>query len=188
MLTNLEEQQLDYYKKPTLVLGCGNKLFGDDGFGPEVARHLLKNYNIPEDVTILDIGIGARSILFGITLGETNVKRIIVVDAIDLSHLGWVPGDVFEISLEELPTIKTDDFSMHQVPSSNLLRELRDIACVEVRILVCQIESIPEEVGPGLSRSVQTAVSKMSEFIFSKIFKTDSVNVHLKQESNELLT
>ena len=30
----------DILKKPILILGCGNILFGDDGFGPAVIEHL----------------------------------------------------------------------------------------------------------------------------------------------------
>ena len=162
------EHMPDYYLRPTQILGCGNRLFGDDGFGSEVAEHLERNHRNPEDVSVMDVGIGAREILFDITLGETNVKRVIIIDAVDFSHLGRVPGEVFEISLEELPDVKTDDFSMHQVPSSNLLRELRDILGVEVRLLVCQVESIPEEVRPGLSMSVQEAVSRMCGLLISR--------------------
>ena len=33
----------DIPDKNILVFGCGNILFGDDGFGPRVAEELLKN-------------------------------------------------------------------------------------------------------------------------------------------------
>ncbi len=68
------------YQKSTLILGCGNTLFGDDGFGPAVIDYLEKHCRLPEDVSILDVGTGAREILFTIALAEKKPKRIIVID------------------------------------------------------------------------------------------------------------
>jgi len=40
------------YQKSTLILGCGNTLFGDDGFGPAVIHFLEKHFKVPKDVSI----------------------------------------------------------------------------------------------------------------------------------------
>ena len=37
---------------PTLVLGVGNELLGDEGFGVHVARKLKKEVELPEKLTI----------------------------------------------------------------------------------------------------------------------------------------
>jgi len=169
MATTVDEDEYipDWYRKSTLILGCGNILFGDDGFGPAVAAHLQENYTIPEDVYVLDVGIGAREILFTIVVGETRVKKLIIVDAVNFEHLGRSPGDIFELSIDDLPIVKIDDFSMHQIPSSNLLKELRDYRNIDVTILACQIKRIPEEVEQGLSKEVQDAVPRMCELLSS---------------------
>src|SRR3972149_8174609 len=99
----------DLYLKKALVLGCGNVRFGDDGFGVEVARYINENYAVPSDVEVLDVGTGVRSILFNMILYEGGPEKIIVVDSVDK---GRRPGEVFKISLEDIPLNKTDDFSM----------------------------------------------------------------------------
>jgi coenzyme F420 hydrogenase subunit delta len=33
----------EYRDKPIIIFGCGNILFGDDGFGPAVAEELQQN-------------------------------------------------------------------------------------------------------------------------------------------------
>lgn len=45
-------------RKPmrTNVLGMGNVLMGDDGFGPYVVRILQSRYEVPGEVSILDVG------------------------------------------------------------------------------------------------------------------------------------
>jgi len=156
-----------YCRKEILIAGCGNMLFGDDGFGPEVVVYLLDHYSIPDNVCLLDVGTGIRKILFTLTLSEARPKVIVVIDAVDK---GRKPGEVFEISLEEVPEVKIDDFSMHQVPSSNLLKELQDFCSVEVRVMACQIESIPETMQSGLSEPLRKAVPLMAQRIAEEFF------------------
>jgi len=157
----------EYYQKSTLILGCGNTLFGDDGFGPAVIDYLEKHYKRPEDVSILDVGTGAREILFNIVLAEKKPKRIIVIDALDCQR---EPGDIFTVPVENLPEKKIDDFSLHQLPTSNLLKEMRDLCHVEVVVLAAQPESIPETVQSGLSKKLQDAVPKVGKYIAKNYF------------------
>lgn len=154
------------YKKSILVFGCGNILFGDDGFGPAVAEYLQKNYEIPDDVYIMDVGTGVRNILFNLILSERKPEKIIIVDAVD--H-GKLPGEIFEISIEDLPEKKIDDFSLHEAPTSNLLKELRDFCGVDITIFACQVENLPEEVKPGLSKSLQEAIPKICKTIMESL-------------------
>jgi coenzyme F420 hydrogenase subunit delta len=157
----------EYHDKSIIIFGCGNILFGDDGFGPAVAEELQQNYDIPEHVCVINAGTSVRELLFNITLDEKKPENIIVVDAVDF---GKPPGEIFEIDLDELPEKKIDDFSMHQMPTSNLLRELRDLCGVDVRILSCQVEKIPEEVEPGLSLTLRGKVNEMCEMIAKNFF------------------
>ena len=155
------------YQKSTLILGCGNTLFGDDGFGPAVIDYLEKHYTVPQDVSILDVGTGAREVLFTIALAEEKPERIIVIDALDC---GKKPGEIFTIPVENLPEKKIDDFSLHQLPTSNLLKELKDLCKVEVILLAAQPEYIPETVEPGLSKKLQDAVPKAGKYIARRYF------------------
>lgn len=152
----------DYCAKRVLILGCGNVLFGDDGFGPEVAQKLLADYELPEDVYVLDTGTGVREILFDMVIGGHRPEKIVIVDAMDV---GKPAGELFELPLDNIPANKTDDFSLHQVPTSNLLKELRDLCGVEIRIIACQTGYIPKEVTQGLSEPMQKAVPKACEMI-----------------------
>jgi len=158
----------EFCRKPILILGCGNNLFGDDGFGPAVVERLQTDYNgrIPDDVCILDAGTGARNILFTLTLSERRPEKLIIVDAVEV---GRAPGEIFTLEIDDLPLRKIDDFSMHQLPTSNLLRELKTLCGVDVRIVSCQVERIPDSVSPGLSQTVQRALPKACEMILEDL-------------------
>ena len=155
------------YQKATLILGCGNILFGDDGWGPAVVDYLQEHHRAPAHVAILDVGTGVREILFDIILAEKKPERIIVIDALDGQRQ---PGEIFTLPVDQLPEKKTDDFSLHQLPTSNLLKELKDLCHVEVIVLAAQPECIPEAVEPGLSKKLQDAVARAGEYIVQTYF------------------
>ncbi len=142
-------------QKDILVLGCGNILFGDDGFGSSVAECLQSCDSLPRNVSVVNAGTSVRGILFDLILNEERPRKIIVVDAVDAKRR---PGEIFRIQVEEFPKNKTDDFTLHEMPTSNLLRELKDFCDVEVIIIAGQVESIPESVRPGLSNALAKSV------------------------------
>ncbi len=153
-------QSLEPRYKDVMVLGCGNILYGDDGFGPSVAEYLENACLLPGHVTVVNAGTGVREMLFDLVISEQRPKKIIVVDAIETDRR---PGEVFKIPLEEMPAHKTDDFSIHHMPTTNMLKELRDFCDVDVIVVAAQVESIPEEVRPGLSKALTDAVGVAAE-------------------------
>ena len=156
----------DYWNKEILVLGCGNVLFGDDGFGPAVVEYLQENFEIPQEVYVMNAGLSVREILFNMVLSDKRPKTIIIVDAVDV---GRTPGEIFELDITDIPEKKIDDFSMHQLPTSNLLRELESMCGVNVRIVSVQIQNIPDEVSPGLSKVIRDSIPTACEKILSAI-------------------
>ncbi len=152
----------EWYDKSILILGCGNVLIGDDGFGPAVAQHLRGNFTIPADVCVFDAGTSVREILFDTILSDKKPSKVIVVDAMDCARK---PGELFCLDIDSLPKIKIDDFSMHQIPTSNLLRELRDLCGIEVIVIACQVSHTSDGVDPGLSTPVERAVKQAAEIL-----------------------
>jgi len=157
----------DWYDKSTLILGCGNILISDDGFGVTVARYLLANYTIPPDICVLDVGTSVREILFDTILSDKKPSKIIIVDAMDC---GLEPGELFSPDINSVPHVKLDDFSMHQIPTSNLLRELRDICGIEIVVIACQTAQPTDRVNLGLSGPVEKAVQTAAETIVKEHF------------------
>ena len=137
-------------------------MFGDDGFGPRVAEELLKNYYLPENVGIINAGTSVRNILFDIALSEKKPDKIIIVDAVDAAK---TPGEIFELPIDEIPEKKIDDFSMHQFPTSNLLKELKEFCKVDIVIMACQVEKIPEEITVSISKEVTDAIPEVCKRI-----------------------
>jgi coenzyme F420 hydrogenase subunit delta len=146
----------DLFEKPVLIFGCGNILWGDDGFGPAVVQRLREHYSLPADVLALDVGTSIRDILFDLVLSDRKPRRIFIIDAVENPHRQ--PGEVFEIPVEGIPDKKISDFSLHQFPTVNMLQELKEHSRIDITIIVAQVEAIPDEVKPGLSPAMAGAV------------------------------
>ncbi|WP_456471774.1 coenzyme F420-reducing hydrogenase, FrhD protein [Methanocaldococcus sp.] len=150
-----------YLEKEILILGCGNFLFGDDGFGYFVLEELKKRINdkVKDRVAILDAGAGASSILD--LVEDSKVKKIIVVDAIDFN---LKPGEIVVLKPEDLP----DDslgLDAHGIPLTNKIKALSKK--FNIKIVGCQIKYM--DVYIGLSKEVEEAVDKAVEIILKEV-------------------
>ena len=147
--------------KKILIFGCGNVLMGDDGFGPAVIKRLRQHHRLPEYAHAEDVGTSVRDILFNITLLEKRPEHIIILDSVDKP--GRSGGEVFEISVDELPEQKIVDYSFHQFPTTNLLKEIQDHCGLKITVVVAQIAQKLERVKPGLSEPMRAAVREAAE-------------------------
>ncbi len=143
-----------------LVVGCGNVLFKDDGFGPAVIE-ALRSYELPENTMIIDAGTGAPHFIF--TLPSESWKKVIVVDVI---NFGAKPGEVRKFDVWELP--KGSYENVHSWPVSQPLHELSKNC--KVVVIGCQPEHVSApHVVMGLSKSVKKAIPKTIDMILEEV-------------------
>jgi coenzyme F420 hydrogenase subunit delta len=145
-------------------------LIGDDGFGPAVVQHLEEHYLLPDSVLTIDCGTSIRDILFDVLLSPQKPRKMIIVDVTDRPDLA--PGEIREIDIDQIRPEKISDFSLHQFPTTNMLREIKEETPIDVRVFVTQVAGLPSEVRPGLSAPVQAAIAPMCERILAEIGST----------------
>lgn len=146
-------------------MGCGNPLFGDDGFGPAVIEELERRGELPETTAVVDVGTGIQDVLFDLLLSPVKPKRIIIVDAVCLP--GRKAGELFELSGTAWG--KGGGGLFHQFPSLPQLLEWGSLAEVEVRFLAVQAGEIPDHVRPGLTPAVREAVKRLCDGLLEAI-------------------
>ena len=72
----------DWYAE-NMIIGCGNPLQTDDGFGPAVIAE-LKKLDLPDNVKVLDAGLAGPHFLFTmIAQSEMPVKKMVIIDIMD---------------------------------------------------------------------------------------------------------
>ena len=154
----------DFCSADTLIIGCGNRLLGDDGFGPELVDSLRARMEDRRNVFLIDAGTGMSRLLFDIVLAERKPTRIIVADAM---RRGASPGSVCCLRASELTPRVSSSALGHQEPTSVLLKELSDLPGIEVFVLAAEPERMPDEVSPGLSPAMRGAIGQAMEQICS---------------------
>ncbi len=99
----------------TLVLGIGNILWADEGFGVRVVEEFHRRYRVPDHVTILD---GGTQGLYLVNFLQEH-DRLLVFDAIDY---GLEPGTMKIVRDDEVPKFTgAKKMSLHQTGFQEVL-------------------------------------------------------------------
>ncbi len=140
-----------------LVLGVGNRMMGDDAFGPLVVERLRKR-NLEKKITLWS-GESPESYL-----GKFRRSKTLVI--IDTARLGKEPGTVELVDADKIK----GPCSTHKIPLSLIIKQLKP---KKVYFIAAQPKSV--EFGAGPSQEIKKAVEKAVE-MFEKLFVQDSEN------------
>jgi hydrogenase maturation protease len=135
------------------VAGIGNVFQNDDGFGPEIARHVMARLEGNEAVRIVDYGIRGMHLAYDLL---EKWDALVLIDAIP--NRGS-PGTlhVFEADLETLAaTAGLEAHSMDPAAVFSTLHALDGVAPYTV-VVGCEVDDVDE--GMGLSDAVSAAVA-----------------------------
>jgi hydrogenase maturation protease len=142
------------------ILCIGNMLMLDEGVGPCVAAALLKRYEFPDNVEVLDRGTMGMALL-------ADLKRfdvVLVVDAVD--NTGNVPGTVVTFLPEDIAPYE----AFHGAHDTRFIDVLEAAALlgygIEGHCLGVQVEDMwPAQLTIGLTPSVEAAVPSLVECV-----------------------
>ncbi len=149
--------------RKVLILGAGNLLLSDEGFGVHFIRHLEERYRFPAEVELLDAG--TMGILVASKLEEA--ERVYIIDVVDAAGR---PGDCLryrkeDFMLRRLPV----KLSPHQagVQEMLLVSELRGRCPAEITLLGV----IPASLQPGseLSPVLQARLIELAGRLVSEL-------------------
>ena len=138
----------------TVLLGIGNVLWADEGFGPRVAARLLEEDGLPPDAEVVD---GGTQGLYLLPLVQ-DAERLIVFDAVDF---GRPPGEMVVLRDGDIPAFFGQrPLSLHQTGFTDVLAaaELTGRLPRAVTLIGVQYADI-ETWGGGLSPAVAAAVA-----------------------------
>jgi len=153
-----------YTKKPILVVGVGNLIMRDDGFGVHLVRALAKE-TLPDDVDLFDGG----------TLGPEMLpwlegrEKVIFVDALNAE---MEPGTLFRFEPADLEYHMEQKTSIHQIGLIDTLSmaELMGNAPDNVVIFGLQPKIVDwgEELSPELKRVIPKIINLVKKEITTK--------------------
>ena len=111
------------------VLGIGNTILSDEGFGVKVVEELQKNFKFPENVQLVDGGtLGVE-----LTHFVVGTQKLLIVDSI---NGGQESGKIFHLHDDEILKHFTQKISAHEIGIQDILTMLeitgKKIPCVEL--------------------------------------------------------
>ena len=104
-----------------LIVGLGNPLAGDDGFGPAVLRHLDREGSLPEDVAL----VPTCTDLLGLLDVLERYETVVLVDA--LVGGDRPAGQVAVLEESTLLTWRARSTSVHRLSPVEALRVFRTL-------------------------------------------------------------
>lgn len=143
-----------------LVVGMGNLLHEDDGFGPRVVEALGAG-EVPPNVTLLDAGIGGIHLVQELMIGY---DVLILVDAVDRDG---DPGTIYVLE----PTVPgpeafegegRDGFfaDTHYAVPAKALVLARALGVLPERVYILGCQPVRTELGLAMSGTVSRAVKE----------------------------
>jgi hydrogenase maturation protease len=134
-----------------LVLGLGNSIMTDDGFGVKVVNMLSSRYHFQDQVRLLDGGTLGLDLLPHLE----KVERLLIIDALDMRD---APGKIFRIEGDEVPRAFASKLSVHQMGLQDLLAVSELQGHVPSKLVVWGVQPECIEMGTELTATVAAAV------------------------------
>lgn len=133
------------------MAGIGNLFLGDDGFGPEVVRHLAQDPDLPEHVRVVDYGTRGMHLAYDLVAGY---DALVLVDTVPGTG---APGDlsVLRVGQDDLGSGAFDPHGMDPVA---VLASLEQLGGSLPPTFVVGAQPLTVEEGIGLSAPVEAAV------------------------------
>jgi len=166
-----------------LVAGIGNIFLGDDAFGSEVARQLMRE-TLPDEVRVTDFGIRSYDLAYAMMDGFD------VTILVDITTQGQSPGTIYliEPDLNQLGQFDEKAADAHGMSPIRVLQMLRTFenSPGKLYLIGCEPEILEVEDGQfGLSATVEMAVPRAIELIKSLV--NDLLNGNPAAESRNCL-
>ena len=126
------------------ILGVGNVILRDEGFGVRTAEYLDAHYDFPESVQVVDGGT------LGIELTQyvTGTKKLLVIDSI---NGGQEPGTRFHFHNDDIMAHFQDKLSAHEVGIQDVLALLTVTGRKIPEVVVLGAQPYDLEAGVELS-------------------------------------
>ena len=145
-------------KPHIMILGIGNLLFTDEGFGVRVVVKLRERYEFPDNVFLEDGGVLGVSLL-GII---SEADHLIVIDAV---RNKGVPGDIHRLEGHAIPERIRLKNSLHQVDFLEALTLCQALDKVPETVIIGvepgDIDTLSTEMTPAVERQVDPVIQRV---------------------------
>jgi hydrogenase maturation protease len=148
--------------KQITILGIGNILMQDEGFGVNIVEELGNRYLFPNFVQILDGGTLGMELLGFLTGSD----KLLIIDAV---NGGEAPGTLYQFSGDEVKLYFKQKISVHEMGIRDILTTLELLGQPVNELNLIGIEPQSIEVGVGLTDIVQKKLDAALNLVLAKL-------------------
>lgn len=161
-----------------LILGIGNLLWADEGFGVRAVEAFHRQYETPENVKLMDGG--TQGIYLVQHVREADV--LIVFDAVDY---GLPPGTMKRVEGEEVPKFMgCKKVSLHQTGFQEVLMMAEMMDDAPEKLLLIGVQPVElDDFGGGLRDEVKDRVEPAIEMAIAYL---DSISIKVTKRAAPL--
>jgi len=146
--------------KRVAVIGIGNTLMSDDGAGVRV----LELLSVPKGVKVVELATGGMSLLHVLE----GLDTAIIADAVDF---GGRPGEIRVFTPEDVTTIKTVGYSLHDLDIMKVLELAKRTDTLPRQVFIVAVQPASLKMGEGLSPQVEKVLPRMAARIRELILR-----------------
>lgn len=151
-----------------LVLGVGNSILKDEGFGVHVIQELEKRretLNIPPNVELMDGATLGLDLLYYM---EGRDKIILI----DIVNAGAEPGEIFKFTPHDIKTKKIiNKVSMHQVTLFDILTMAEVSGRLPDEVVLIAVQPGEINWGEELTPAVEAQIPKVIDLVLKELEK-----------------
>lgn len=140
-----------------VVAGIGNELFGDDGFGPTVARRLA-DVDLGPDVRVVEVGLRGVHLAYDVA---DDVDTLVVIDLVEIDE---PPGTVVVLDAD-VDVITKRSLDGHGIDLVGVIDLARRIGQGPDKVLVVGCRPVGLEPGAALTTEVAAAVERTASVV-----------------------
>lgn len=149
-------------EKRITVLGLGNILMADEGFGVHFVKWLEGRHTFPETVEIIDGGTLAYFLLDIMDRSST----MIIIDVIKLSD---APGSIYRFTQAEFATYMPPPTSAHEVTLSDVLCKAEMIGELPEIVFLCIVPLAYQDMGLELTPELKARFPEMERLVLAEL-------------------
>lgn len=144
------------------ILGIGNPLLGDDGFGIEVVKRLKEEIGEPPDVEIID---GGSLGIYLLPYLEDKTHLIVI----DVINFGGKPGEIVKFKLDEIPAFIGLKMSEHQITFHEVIALMNLLEFKPVESFLIGVQPKENKWGGKISDEIQKSIVEVVREVKNQI-------------------
>ncbi len=151
-------------KNKVTVLGIGNILMGDEGFGVHFARWFSGRWRMPDDLQVVDGGTLGYKLLDIIC----SCDHLIVVDVLKLQD---TPGSIYRFTKEEMELHMPPPTTAHEVTFPDVLFKSELMGEAPETIFLCIVPQNYRDLNMNMSPFLYEKFPDMEKLLLAELVK-----------------